>query len=128
MITIEFDQLADKMEAAKRMACFRSSVTRVLRSGEEGISVYDVTQSSLCYKSFMPKIIEQWLLFKYVDGEFTPLSKPFKTRAAAEKARSKYSEWERRIIGVGVIGPRNRHPNVRSGPCRASRYLLPRYF
>jgi hypothetical protein len=31
-----------------------------------------------CHKLSMPKTIEQWLLFKYVDGEFTPLSKPFK--------------------------------------------------
>jgi hypothetical protein len=29
----------------------------------------------------MPNITEQWLLFKYVDGQFTPLSKPFKTKA-----------------------------------------------
>jgi hypothetical protein len=28
----------------------------------------------------MPKIIEEWLLFKYIGGHFTPLSKPFKTR------------------------------------------------
>jgi hypothetical protein len=28
----------------------------------------------------MSKIIEQWLLFEYVGLEFTPLSKPFKTR------------------------------------------------
>jgi hypothetical protein len=51
----------------------------------------------------MPKIIEQWLLFKYIDGEFTPLSKTFKTKAAAEKARLKLPERERRTIGVGVI-------------------------
>jgi len=38
-----------------------------------------------CYKLSMPKTIEQWLLFKYVDGEFTPLSKPFKTKLQAEK-------------------------------------------
>jgi|HubBroStandDraft_6_1064221.scaffolds.fasta_scaffold627016_1 hypothetical protein len=38
-----------------------------------------------CYKNEMPKIIERWLLFKYVEGQFTPLSKPFKTKAAAEK-------------------------------------------
>lgn len=36
--------------------------------------------------SRIPKIIEQWLLFKYVEGEFTLLSKPFKTKAAAERA------------------------------------------
>jgi len=51
----------------------------------------------------MPKIIEQWLLFKYVDGDFTPLSKPFKTKEQAEKARLKYPERERKAIGLGVI-------------------------
>jgi hypothetical protein len=51
----------------------------------------------------MPKIIERWLLFKYLNGEFTSLSKPFKTKAAAEKARLKYPERERGTIGVGVI-------------------------
>jgi hypothetical protein len=33
------------------------------------------------------KIIEQWLLFKYIEGQFTPLSKPFKTKAEVEWAR-----------------------------------------
>jgi hypothetical protein len=56
-----------------------------------------------CYKTGMPKTNEHWLLFKYVGVELTPLSKPFKTRAQAEKARMKYSERERRAIGVGVI-------------------------
>jgi hypothetical protein len=51
----------------------------------------------------MPKIIEQWLLFKYVDGQITPLSKPFNTRAAAERARLKLPERERRGVAVGVI-------------------------
>ncbi len=56
----------------------------------------------------MPKTREQWLLFKYIGGEFTPLSKPLKTRGQAEKARSKYPERERKTIGVGVIRlPRN---------------------
>jgi hypothetical protein len=49
------------------------------------------------------KIIEQWLLFKYVEGQFTPLSKPFRTKAAAEKARLKLPEREQRSVGVGVI-------------------------
>jgi len=49
------------------------------------------------------KVIEQWLLFKYVDGQFTPLSKPFKTKAQAEEARLKLPERERGTIGVGVI-------------------------
>jgi hypothetical protein len=51
----------------------------------------------------MPKITEQWLLYKYVAGEFTLLSKPFKTKAAAEEARLKLPERERREIAVGVI-------------------------
>jgi hypothetical protein len=51
----------------------------------------------------MSKTIEQWLLFEYVALEFTPLSKPFKTREQAEKAREKYSERERKTIGLGVI-------------------------
>jgi hypothetical protein len=56
----------------------------------------------LCYK-FPMKIVEQWLLFKYVEGQFTPMSKPFKTKSAAEKARSKLPERERRSVAVGVI-------------------------
>jgi hypothetical protein len=49
------------------------------------------------------KIIEKWLLFKYVEGQFTPLSKPFKTKATAEKARLKLPERERREVAVGAI-------------------------
>ena len=56
----------------------------------------------MCYK-FGMKIVEQWLLFKYVDGQFTPLSKPFKTKQRAEKERLKYSEKERKTIGLGVV-------------------------
>jgi hypothetical protein len=52
----------------------------------------------------MTKIVEKWLLYKYVGLEFTPLSKPFKTREQAEKTREKYPESERKKIGVGVIG------------------------
>jgi hypothetical protein len=51
----------------------------------------------------MAKITEQWLLFKYIKGEFTPLSKPMKTRAQAEKARLKYPERQRKTVGLGVI-------------------------
>jgi len=54
-----------------------------------------------CYKSEMSKIIEQWLLFKYVGLELTP--QPFNTREQAEKAREKYPERLRRGVGVGVI-------------------------
>jgi hypothetical protein len=51
----------------------------------------------------MPKIVQQWFLFEYVEGELTPLSKPFKTKKLAEKERQKYSERERRKIGLGLI-------------------------
>jgi hypothetical protein len=51
----------------------------------------------------MPKITEQWLLFKYVEGEFTPLSKPFKTKNQAEKARLKLPEKAQREVAIGVI-------------------------
>jgi hypothetical protein len=51
----------------------------------------------------VPKTTEQWLLFKYVGTQFTPLSKPFKTSEQAEKARLKYPERERKAIGLGVI-------------------------
>jgi hypothetical protein len=46
----------------------------------------------------MPKITEQWLLFEYVGGEFTPLSKHFKTKEQAEKARSEYPERRRKTV------------------------------
>ena len=58
---------------------------------------------SPCNKFEMSKIIEHWLLFEYVSLEFTPLSKPFKTKEQAEKAREKYPERLRKRIGVGVI-------------------------
>jgi hypothetical protein len=51
----------------------------------------------------MSKTTEQWLLFKYVGLEFTPLSKPFKTKEQAEKAREKYPERELKRIGLGMI-------------------------
>jgi len=51
----------------------------------------------------MSKTTERWLLFEYVGLEFTPLSKPFKTREQAEKAREKYSERLCKRIGVAVI-------------------------
>jgi len=59
-------------------------------------------KGGLSYKTQM-KIIEQWILFKYIGGKFTPLSKPFKSKPAAEKARLKLPERERRSVGVGVI-------------------------
>jgi hypothetical protein len=58
---------------------------------------------NLCYKFQMPRIIERWLLFKYIDGDLTPLSKPLRRKEQAQKARLKYSERERKAIGIGVI-------------------------
>jgi hypothetical protein len=52
----------------------------------------------------MQKINQQWLLFSYVDGQLTPLSKPHKTKAHAERERAKYPERERKKIGIGVVG------------------------
>ena len=60
-------------------------------------------RARLCYKVFMAKTTERWLLFECVGREYVPLSKPFKTKAAAEKARLKYPERERKKIGVGFI-------------------------
>jgi len=51
----------------------------------------------------MPKPTDRWLLYTYVKGQITPLSRPFKTKAQAEKARQKYPEKERRAIGVGLV-------------------------
>jgi hypothetical protein len=66
-------------------------------------------RSPSCYKSQMSKIVEQWLLFEYVGLEFTPLSKPFKTREQAEKAREKYPERLRKRIGSVWFGERGSH-------------------
>jgi hypothetical protein len=52
---------------------------------------------------FMPKNIDQWLLFTYVGGQFTPLGKPFKKKEHAERAREKYPERQRRVIGLGRL-------------------------
>ena len=51
----------------------------------------------------MSKTVERWLLFKYVGGEFTPMSKPLRTKERAENERLKYPERERKTIGIGVI-------------------------
>ena len=51
----------------------------------------------------MARIAERWLLFKYVDGQVTPQSKPFKTKEQAEWARLKLPGRERRSVAVGVI-------------------------
>jgi hypothetical protein len=53
-------------------------------------------------KFHMSKMVEQWLLFKYINGEFTPMSKPLKKNEQAEKARLKYPTHERIRIWIGV--------------------------
>jgi len=45
----------------------------------------------------------RWLLFEYEGLELVILSKPFKTKALAEKARLKYPDRERRKIGIGAV-------------------------
>jgi hypothetical protein len=56
------------------------------------------------------KISVRWVLFEYNKREPTLLSKPFKTKKEAEKARLKYPERRRRKIAMGVI----RVPAIRS--------------
>jgi len=45
----------------------------------------------------------RWLLFEYQGLELVILSKPFKTKKLAEKARLKYPDRVRRKIGIGVM-------------------------
>ena len=45
----------------------------------------------------------RWLLFENNGLELVVLSKPFKTKKLAEKARLKYPDRERRKIGIGVV-------------------------
>jgi hypothetical protein len=49
------------------------------------------------------KISVRWVLFEYVEREPKVLSKLFKTKKEAEKARLKYPERRRRSLAVGVI-------------------------
>ena len=45
----------------------------------------------------------QWVLFRYVGRECKVLSKPFKTKEAADRARAKLPQKEQRSVGVGLI-------------------------
>jgi len=45
----------------------------------------------------------RWLLFEYKGLELVILSKPFKTKELAEKARQKYPEGRASKIGIGLI-------------------------
>jgi len=49
----------------------------------------------------------RWLLFEYKGRELVILSKPFKTKELAEKARQEYPEPVRGKIGIGVVRVRN---------------------
>jgi hypothetical protein len=60
----------------------------------------------------------EWFLFDYEKGYPDRISKPFKTKAAAEKARGKYPPKVRGGIGVGIsqipITTAKRKPKRRS--------------
>jgi hypothetical protein len=45
----------------------------------------------------------RWLLFEYQGLELVILSKPYKTKKLAEKARLKYPDRIRKKIGIGVV-------------------------
>jgi len=47
------------------------------------------------------KTTVRWVLFEYKHGKLVLLSKPFKTKEAAEKARLKFPESTRKKIGIG---------------------------
>lgn len=51
----------------------------------------------------MSKTIDQWVLFQYKEGEPMPLSKPFKSKAEAEKKRDTFSGKEGKGIGIGLV-------------------------
>jgi hypothetical protein len=82
---------------------YRNSACHAFRCSYGAAIVSSAIADLSCYKFAMPKTTEKWLLFQYVNGEFTPLSKPLKSKQLAEKARSKYSEREQKMIGVGVV-------------------------
>jgi hypothetical protein len=49
------------------------------------------------------KISAHWLLFEYKGRQLVGLSKQFKTKKEAEKARLKYPLQKGRRIGVGLV-------------------------
>jgi hypothetical protein len=51
----------------------------------------------------------RFVLFEYQGLELVILSKPFKTKKLAEKARLKYADRERRKIAIGMV----RVPGIR---------------
>jgi hypothetical protein len=49
------------------------------------------------------KISVRWVLFEYVEREPKVLSKQFKTKKDAERARSKLPEKTARRIGIAIL-------------------------
>jgi hypothetical protein len=49
------------------------------------------------------KTTVRWVLFEYQGRELVILSKAFKIKALAKKARQKYPERDGRKIGIGVV-------------------------
>jgi len=49
------------------------------------------------------KAAKRWFLFEYKNRELVILSKPFKTKKEAEKARLKYPERRAKKVGIGVV-------------------------
>ena len=47
------------------------------------------------------KLAKRWVLYDYKGHELVILSKSFKTKVLAEKARSKFSDSKRGKIGIG---------------------------
>ena len=47
------------------------------------------------------KLAKRWVLYKFKGRELVILSKSFKTKALAEKARLKLPDRKRREIGIG---------------------------
>ena len=51
----------------------------------------------------MPKATNRWILYTCLEGEVTPLSRPFTRKVDAEKAREKYPEKDRKAIVLGLL-------------------------
>jgi hypothetical protein len=74
-----------------------------LRGGRECRLRYFIVTNRRCGKLQNMKVSVRWLLFEYKGLELVILSKPFKTKKLAEKARLKYPDHIARKIGIGVV-------------------------
>jgi hypothetical protein len=52
------------------------------------------------------KTSTKWVLFEYKGLQLVILSKPFRTKQLAERARLKFPERTARKIGIGKVDPR----------------------